>query len=100
MDLQAKPGETVEVTVTKSVTRAAAEKTLARLFMSDAEFRAPYDARRANMSHKPKRRGGRVYTKYVRKPQPKIEVGSKATIAATAQHVRDLKSVEPFVSVS
>ena len=100
MDLQAKPGQSVEVTVTKAVTRAAAEKTLKRLFMADPEFRAPYDARRSNMSHKPKRRGGRIYTKYVRKPQPVIEVGSKANVPATPQHVKDLKSVETFISVA
>ena len=98
-DLTIKPGDTYTVTVNKNVTRAGARKTLERLFMSDNEFRAPIDARAANHSDRPKRRGGRIYTKYARKVHPEIVPGKTATVRATAQHVRDLKSVASFVDV-
>ena len=44
MDL--KTGQTVKVTITKTVNREAARKTLERLFMKDAGFAAPVDDRR------------------------------------------------------
>lgn len=102
MDLQqlaAKPGQTLTVTITKTPTRESARKTLERLFMSDGEFRAPIDARAARHTDRPKRRGGRIYTKYTRKVHPEIKSGITATIRATQQHVRDLQSVASFVDV-
>ena len=97
--LAIKPGDTYTVTVSKAVTREGARKTLERLFMSDAVFRAPLDARAANHKDRPKRRGGRIYTKYTRKIHPEIVPGQTATVRATAQHVRDLQSVASFVDV-
>lgn len=99
MDLQTKPGQTFNVTITKTIKREAARKTLERLFMSDAEFRAPLDARAANHTDRPKRRGGRIYIKYTRKVHPELIPGVSANIPATTQHVRDLQSVASFVEV-
>lgn len=102
MDLEKlapKPGKTFNVTITRTLTRESARKTLARLFMSDGEFRAPIDARAARHSDRPKRRGGRIYTKYARKVRPQLVKGSTASIKATPQHVKDLQSVASFVDV-
>ena len=98
-NLQPKAGETFNVTITRTITREGARKTLERLFMSDGEFRAPIDARSANHIDRPKRRGGRIYTKYTRKVHPNLETGTSANVKATAQHVRDLQSVSRFVEV-
>ena len=99
MDLQPKPGQTFTVTINKTINRDGARKTLERLFMSDAEFRAPIDARAANHKDRPKRRGGRIYTKYTRKVHPTLTPGASATVAATSQHARDLRSVASFVDI-
>lgn len=98
-DLQPKTGGTYTVTINRNINRESARKTLERLFMSDDEYRAPIDARSANHVDRPKRRGGRIYTKYTRKVKPQLEKGHTATIKATLQHVRDLKSVSGFVDV-
>ena len=97
--LAPKPGKTFTVTLTRTPTRESARKTIERLFMSDGEFRAPIDARAARHSDRPKRRGGRIYTKYARKVHPTLEKGVTATVRATPQHVRDLQSVATFVDV-
>ena len=102
MDLKTltpKPGQTLAVTITHTPTRESARKTLERLFMSDAEFRAPIDARAARHTDRPKRRGGRIYTKYTRKVHPELIKGVSASVRATPQHVRDLQSVASFVEV-
>ena len=102
MDLQKlapKPGKTLAVTITRTPSRESARKTLERLFLSDGEFRAPIDARSAGHTDRPKRRGGRIYTKYTRKVHPELIKGVTANIRATPQHVRDLQSVASFVDV-
>ncbi|HEX8341132.1 MAG TPA: hypothetical protein VF624_09510 [Tepidisphaeraceae bacterium] len=100
MALQATPGGTVRVTITKSITRAAAAKTLERLFMSDPVASAPVDIRSANFKDKPKRRGGRIWTKRPNKLHIDLSKGTTATIKSTPQHVRDLSSVSEFVEVA
>ncbi len=97
--LAPKPGQTYSVTITRTPTRESARKTLERLFMSDTEFRAPIDAREARHYDRPKRRGGRIYTKYTRKVHPELIKGVSAKVKATPQHVRDLQSVASFVEV-
>ena len=97
--LQPRPGQTFNVTITKSPSNEAARKTLMRLFMSDSEYRAPIDARAANHHDRPKRRGGRIYTKYTRKVKPNLSVGHTANVKGTLQHARDLASVSRFVEV-
>ena len=97
--LDARPGETFDVTITKTIVSEGARKTLERMFMRDKAFRAPIDARSARHSDRPKRRGGRIYTKYTRKVHPELPVGTSAKIPATTQHARDLASVARFVEV-
>ena len=102
MDLEKlapKPGKTFAVTIKHTPTRESARKTLERLFMSDDEFRAPIDARAARHSDRPKRRGGRIYTKYARKVHPELVIGASAKVRATPQHVKDLQSVARFIEV-
>jgi hypothetical protein len=99
MAIEAKPGQNLRVTVKKSITRAAARKTIERLFMKDNTVAGPLEARTANFIPLPKRRGGTIWTKRVNKVHPKLETGTVATVKATAQSLRDLASVESFVDV-
>ncbi|HEX8322900.1 MAG TPA: hypothetical protein VF595_03210 [Tepidisphaeraceae bacterium] len=100
MALQAIPGGKVRVTIKKKITRDAAYKTLERLFMGDKVAAGPILARSANFKAKPKRRGGRIWTKRPNKLHMTFELGTAATIKATPQHVRDLASVADFVDVA
>src|SRR5262245_56083149 len=95
-----KPGGTVKVTIKKTITREAARKTLERLFMQDKSIAKPIAARSANFKDLPKRRGGVIWTKRPNKVHPGLATGTKATIKATAQHMRDLASVSDFVEVA
>jgi hypothetical protein len=94
-----KPGGSVRVTINKNISRQSARKTLERLFMMDRQFAGPIAARSANFKDLPKRRGGCIWTKRANKLHPGLERGSSATIKATPQHLRDLKSVNDFVEV-
>jgi len=58
IDLQ--PGKTVRVTINKNINRAAARKTLERLFMSDKAVSKPIERRSRNFIELPKRRGGQM----------------------------------------
>ena len=98
--LAPRPGGTFDVTIVKAPAAEGARKTLERLFMADPDYRAPIDARAKNHSDRPKRRGGRIYTKYTRKVHPTLEVGHAAKVKATTQHARDLASVSRFVTVA
>ena len=97
MPAQAK---TVRVTISKTVTRSSAQKTLERLFMKDKGIAKPVLARSRNFKALPKRRGGRIWTKRPNKIHAALTKGTTATIPATAQHLRDLESVKSFVTVS
>jgi hypothetical protein len=92
--------KTVKVTITKSINRDSARKTLERLFMSDDTVAGPIEARSDNFKPLPKRRGGRIWTKRPNKVHPRLDRGVSATVRATAQHMRDLESVKSFVSVA
>ncbi|HLL88672.1 MAG TPA: hypothetical protein VK324_05175 [Tepidisphaeraceae bacterium] len=100
MAIEAKPGQTVRVTISKNITRDAARKTLERLFMTDRAVAKPLEVRSANFKALPKRRGGRIWTKHPNKIHPNLTKGAAATITATTQSLKDLASVEDFVSVS
>jgi len=100
MSSQLKSGQMVRVTVSKPITREAAEKTLVRLFMKDKSLSAPIEARTANFADRPKRRGGRIWTKRPTKIHLKIAKGSTARIKVTPQAIKDLASVASFVEVS
>jgi len=99
MATQAKSGASVRVTIKKTITRDAARKTIERLFMQDKEFAKPIKRRSANFVKIPKRRGGRIWTKYPNKVHPELATGAAATVKATPAHLADLKSVADFVEV-
>ena len=99
MALDLKPGKTVRVTINKHVGRDAAKKTLERLFLKDKAVSKPIEQRSANFKELPKRRGGCIWTKRPNKVHPELKQGASATIKATPQSIRDLKSVSAFVDV-
>ena len=100
MSLNYKPGEAIQLTVSKAITKDAALKTVTRLFMKDKAFAAPLVARAKNFKAIPKRRGGRIWTNYPNKLHPVFPTGTKATIRSTPQFLKDLASVSEFVSVA
>ena len=97
--IDVKAGANVRVTISKTVNRDAARKTLERLFMRDRAVARPIAARSRNFKELPKRRGGQIWTKRPNKVHPRLERGASATLLATPQHLRDLKSVGEFVNV-
>ncbi len=99
MAIEAKPGQTVRVTISKHVRRDAARKTLERLFMQDKAIYRPIEVRSANFKEQPKRRGGQIWTKYPNKLHPTLTQGAAATIKATPQSIKDLASVSDFVEI-
>ncbi len=99
MALELKPGRTVRVTINKNVNRDSARKTLERLFLQDKAVAGPIAARSRNFKGLPKRRGGVIWTKRPNKLHPSLDRGAAATIKTTPQSIKDLASVESFVSV-
>ncbi len=99
MPIDAKPGQTLTVTVNKSINRASARKTIERLFMQDKAIAQPIALRSRNFKHIPGRRGGRIWTKRPNKVHPNLVKGTVATLKATPQTLKDLASVETFVTV-
>jgi len=100
MAIDLKPGQTVRVNITKSVNRAAAAKTLERLFLLDKKVSAPLLARSKNFIELPKRRGGQIWTKRPNKVHPILSVGTTATFKTTPETLRALNSVQDFVKVA
>jgi len=100
MAIDLKPGNTVRVTINKNITRAAARKTLERLFMQDKTVAKPLDRRSRNFIPLPKRRGGQIWTKRPNKIHLPLNKGDVATLVATPQAIKDLASVEDFVQVA
>lgn len=99
-DLKIKTGSTVRVKITKHIAREGAKKTLERLFMTDKKLAKPLAARTANFEAKPKRRGGRIWTKRPNKIHLDLHQGLEASIRATPQAIRDLNSVAAFIEVA
>ena len=99
MALDLKPGATVRVTISKTVKRDAARKTLERLFMRDKAVRGPLDARSKNFKELPKRRGGQIWTKRPNKVHPTLNPGAAANVKITPQAIKDLNSVADFIEV-
>jgi hypothetical protein len=100
MAITAKPGQTLKVTVNKTPNRASALKTLERLFMKDRAVAGPIEVRSKNFKELPKRRGGQIWTKRPNKVHPTLTKGASASLKATPQVLRDLASVETFVTVA
>jgi hypothetical protein len=94
-----KAGQTVRVTISKTINRDSARKTIERLFRKDKAVVAPVEAREANFKELPKRRGGTIWTKRPNKVHLPLNRGDAATIKATPQAIRDLSSVASFVDV-
>lgn len=99
MALDLKTGQTVKVTINKHIKRESARKTLERLFMKDKAISGPIALRSRNFKALPKRRGGRIWTKYPDKIHPTLVEGVSAQVKVTAQAVKDLNSVADFVTV-
>jgi hypothetical protein len=100
MAIDLKTGKTVRVTINKTVNRAAARKTLERLFMRDKAIRRPIEIRSRNFKELPKRRGGQIWTKRPNKVHPQIIRGASANVKTTPQSIKDLRSVEDFITVA
>ena len=99
MALNLKPGTSAQVTISKTITRDSARKTLERLFMRDRAVSRPIDIRSRNFKELPKRRGGCIWTKRPNKVHPILDKGTSATVKVTPQSIKDLNSVETFVEV-
>jgi hypothetical protein len=99
MAIELKSGTTVRVTINKAINRAAARKTIERLFMKDKAISAPIALRSRNFIELPKRRGGCIWTKRVNKVHPTLDKGVSATLQTTPQSIKDLNSVADFVEV-
>ena len=99
MALNLESGKSVRVTISKTINRAAARKTLERLFMRDKAVKGPIDLRSRNFIELPKRRGGCIWTKRPNKLHPSLDQGASATVKITPQSIKDLNSVETFVEV-
>jgi len=100
MALNLESGKSVRVTISKTINRAAARKTLERLFMRDKAVKGPIDLRSRNFIELPKRRGGCIWTKRPNKVHPTLDKGASATVKVTPQSIKDLNSVETFVEVA
>ncbi|MGA2440932.1 MAG: hypothetical protein ABSH08_08230 [Tepidisphaeraceae bacterium] len=99
MALNLETGKSVRVTISRTITRDAARKTLERLFMRDKAIRNPIDARSRNFKEIPKRRGGCIWTKRPNKVHPALDKGASATVQTTPQSIRDLNSVQAFIEI-
>jgi len=99
MALNLETGKSVRVTISRTITREAARKTLERLFMRDKAIRNPIDVRSRNFKELPKRRGGCIWTKRPNKVHPALDKGASATVQTTPQSIRDLNSVEAFIEI-
>jgi hypothetical protein len=100
MAVDLKPGQTVRVTISKTITRAAARKTIARLFMQDKALARPLELRARNFKELPKRRGGQIWTKRPNKLHLPLNKGDAAAVKVTAASIKDLASVEDFVQIA
>jgi hypothetical protein len=99
MATELKTGKSVKVTISKTVSRASARKTLERLFMGDKSVYEPIDLRSRNFKELPKRRGGCIWTKRPNKVHPDLVPGASATVKTTPESIRALKSVDTFVKI-
>jgi hypothetical protein len=100
MALELETGKTIRVTISKTINRASARKTIERLFMKDKSIVRPLLVRSRNFKEQPKRRGGQIWTKRPNKIHCSLERGDAATIKTTPQAIRDLQSVDTFVAIA
>ena len=95
-------GSQITIEVTANPKREAARKTLVKLLSKDpaiVKFRQRMQEKRP--SHQQWQRGGRMWNHRMKTmPSVKIEKGAKHTIRATYDVVRELQSVNDYVSVT
>jgi hypothetical protein len=96
------PGNTVAIEITAAPKSAAAFKTLARICSKDP---AVLRERRRLKGHRPSwqdwRRGGKLWHHQMKSGLPaEIALGAKFTVRATVDVIRDLASVQKYVSVT
>ena len=99
MAIDLTPGQTVRVKISKHIRRESAKRTLERLFLQDKAVSDPIAARERNFKARPKRRGGRIYTKHATKVHPELTAGQEATLTLTPQSIKDLGSVASYIDV-
>lgn len=95
-------GSNIAVEVTSTPTSAAAHKTLARLFRKNPELAKHQRRQQAKRpSWQSWRRGGMQWHHQMKTQTPfRIEVGTKYTMRATVDVVRDLESLKSCVKVT
>lgn len=103
MAIEAKPGNTIKVTVTMTPRNESAAKTLSRVFGGSAEARKLRDVRARVRTSKmwQHQRGGRPWT--VRPKAPRLyqpKTGDACEVFATTALIRDLESVSRWVDVT
>ncbi len=96
------PGSTVAITVAKTPTNGAAQKTLSRLFAKDPANRKARQFRKELLrsAMQRRRRGGRFWI--VRPKAPRLFQpikGATCTLLATSDVIGDLRSVSRFIDV-
>jgi hypothetical protein len=96
------PGKTVCVEIAKLPTNAAATKTLIRLFRKDPEVSRFQRRQGQNRpSWQTWRRGGRTWHHQMKtKPPFTLTTGRQLSILATVDIIRDIESVERWVTVT
>nr|QDY92634.1 hypothetical protein fos2004AM_00002 [uncultured Planctomycetota bacterium] len=96
------PGKTVSVEITAPPTNAAAEKTLYRLCRKDPRIAKAHRVRKCKRpSWQTWRRGGRFWHHQMKsRPLVKLTTGSRYSVLATVDVIRDLQSVSRYVKVT
>ncbi len=95
-------GSLISLEITAEPTAAAARKTLIRLCRKDARvMRHQRIQQRKRPSWQTSRRGGRYWHHQMRSvPAVKLAPGSRYSIRATLDVIRDLESVKRWVSIA
>ncbi|MFQ5424486.1 MAG: hypothetical protein ACE5F9_10960 [Phycisphaerae bacterium] len=95
------PGTTIQITVAKQPTNAAAAKTLVRLFSKDPARRKVLRRTKTMFQRavRTRQRGGRQWAIRPRRLRPVPPCGESCTIPATPDVLRDLVRLERFVTL-
>ncbi len=96
------PGAPVSIEIVATPRRAAARKTLARVCGKDAAVAKRHRTQKTKRpSWQEWIRGGKYWHHQMKtKPSASLELGSKYTVRATIDVMRDLESVKEFVKLA
>ena len=96
------PGATISIEITTTPRRAAARKTLYRVCAKDpATAKVHHKQKAKRPSWQDWIRGGRYWHHQMKsKPGASLEPGSRYTVRATVDVMRDLESVKEFVKLA